>query len=150
MRILNGIKFSLFAFKPNFLFNVKFVRSNFSIIKSETNVPCLKEYKLETPLFQKNLTPELVKLADIFAQYKYELRIAGGAVRDLLMNIEPHDVDLATNALPQQMVDMLTKENVRIFNLNGMKHGTVTVRVNDKVFHLLENYSGKFKNEFNE
>ena len=31
-------------------------------------------------------------------------RIAGGAVRDLLMGITPADVDFASTATPQQMI----------------------------------------------
>ncbi len=36
-------------------------------------------------------------------------RIAGGAVRDLLMGKSPADVDFATTATPDQMKDMFTK-----------------------------------------
>lgn len=93
----------------------------------------LKHYQLETPLFKKVLTDELKTLAEVFKKNNFELRIAGGAVRDLVMNILPHDIDLATNALPDQMIRIFDKENIRIINLNGLKHGTVPVRINDKV-----------------
>jgi tRNA nucleotidyltransferase (CCA-adding enzyme) len=93
----------------------------------------LKFYQLESPLFKSVLTDELLLLSNIFKKNNYELRIAGGAVRDLVMNILPHDVDLATNALPDQMIDIFEKEKIRIINLNGLKHGTVPVRINDKV-----------------
>ncbi|CAF0827092.1 unnamed protein product [Brachionus calyciflorus] len=92
----------------------------------------LKNYKLDTPLFKKILSDELVFLTNVFKKNNYELRIAGGAVRDLIMNIFPHDIDLATNALPDEMIKMLNAENIRIINLNGLKHGTVPVRINDK------------------
>jgi tRNA nucleotidyltransferase (CCA-adding enzyme) len=93
----------------------------------------LKTFKLETPLFEKILTDELKLLWRIFQTNNFQLRIAGGAVRDLLIEIEPHDVDLATDALPDQMLEMFSKENVRVLNLKGIKHGTVPVRINDKV-----------------
>lgn len=48
------------------------------------------------------------------------------------MNITPHDIDFATTATPKQMIEMFEKENVRIFNLNGAKHGTITSRINDE------------------
>jgi hypothetical protein len=95
----------------------------------------LKIYELKTPLYEEMLNDELLLLRRLFDKYKYELRIAGGAVRDLLMNIRPHDVDLATNALPNQMVDMFHKENVRIINEHGIKHGTVPVLVNHKTVY---------------
>lgn len=48
------------------------------------------------------------------------------------MNIKPHDLDFATTATPQQMKDMFNSENIRMINLTGEKHGTITVRINEK------------------
>lgn len=48
------------------------------------------------------------------------------------MGLKPIDIDFATTATPQQMIEMFEKENIRIFNRNGEKHGTVTVRLNDE------------------
>lgn len=87
---------------------------------------------LDTPEFKSLFTPELNVLADIFKRNDYELRIAGGAVRDILMGIHPKDLDFATTATPTQMKDMFTKEEIRTINTNGERHGTVTSRINDK------------------
>lgn len=92
----------------------------------------LRTMKLESPSFSSILTPELKILVNIFSNYNYELRIAGGAVRDLLLDKVPHDIDFATTATPAQMKEIFDKENIRMFNTAGEKHGTVTVRVNDK------------------
>lgn len=48
------------------------------------------------------------------------------------MNITPVDIDFATTATPKEMIEMFTKENVRMINANGEKHGTVTPRINDE------------------
>lgn len=48
------------------------------------------------------------------------------------MGIQPKDLDFATVATPQQMKEMFTKENIRMINANGERHGTVTPRINDK------------------
>jgi hypothetical protein len=93
----------------------------------------LKKYQLKTHLFDQLITDELKLLFELFNKNDFELKIAGGAVRDLLMDKMPHDVDLATNALPTQMLEMFKKENIRVLNSNGLKHGTVPVRINDKV-----------------
>lgn len=58
--------------------------------------------------------------------------MAGGAVRDLLMNIRPSDIDFATDATPSQMKEIFEKNAVRIFNKNGEGHGTVSCRIDDK------------------
>lgn len=52
--------------------------------------------------------------------------------RDILMKKRPTDIDFATPATPEQMKDMFTRENIRLINVNGEKHGTITSRINDK------------------
>lgn len=52
-------------------------------------------------------SPEVKVLTDIFSSTGHELRIAGGAVRDLLSGATPHDVDFATTATPDQMIQIL-------------------------------------------
>ncbi|XP_031630117.1 CCA tRNA nucleotidyltransferase 1, mitochondrial-like [Contarinia nasturtii] len=69
---------------------------------------------------------EMLELIELFKKNGYELRIAGGAVRDLLMNVVPADVDFATTATPKQMVKMFWKQNIRTINAHGEKFGTVT------------------------
>ena len=54
-------------------------------------------------------------------------------MRDVLSEIIPHDIDLATTATPEEMKEVFKKEQIRIFNLNGEKHGTISVRINDRV-----------------
>ncbi|XP_043482947.1 CCA tRNA nucleotidyltransferase 1, mitochondrial isoform X1 [Leptopilina heterotoma] len=88
--------------------------------------------KLDTPEFHSILTPEVNALTDLFKKYNYEIRVAGGAVRDILMGKTPTDLDFATTATPQEMKEMFTKENIRMVNSNGEKHGTITPRINDK------------------
>ncbi|CAF0714506.1 unnamed protein product [Adineta steineri] len=87
--------------------------------------------KIDTPESRALLTPHLLKLAELFKANQYELRVAGGAVRDVLMGIIPHDVDFATTATPEQVKDMLTNAKIRIINANGEKHGTITARIDD-------------------
>lgn len=87
--------------------------------------------KLDNELFQSIFTTELKDLLGIFKKYDYEIRIAGGAVRDLLMDKQPTDLDFATTATPSQMKSMFEAENVRMINMNGEKHGTITPRINN-------------------
>lgn len=91
--------------------------------------------KLDTPEFKSIFTNELVYLNDLFKQHGYELRVAGGAVRDLLMGKRPKDLDFATTATPDQMKQMFQQHGVRMINAKGEVHGTITARINN-----LENY----------
>jgi len=61
-------------------------------------------------------------------QHNYHLL----SCRDLLMKIQPKDLDFATTATPDQMKEMFTTEGIRMINTKGEKHGTVTARINDK------------------
>ncbi|PAA87978.1 hypothetical protein BOX15_Mlig001226g3, partial [Macrostomum lignano] len=81
--------------------------------------------------FKSLFTPNLQQLSSIFAKHGFELRLAGGAVRDLLMSKTPHDLDFATTATPEEMVSMFNAEGVRMINSNGLAHGTVTARIGD-------------------
>lgn len=93
----------------------------------------MKTMSLQSPILDNLMTSEMKKLCDLFEKYNYEIRIAGGAVRDVLMNKVPHDIDFATTATPNQMKEMFTKEGIRMINMNGEKHGTITARIDDKV-----------------
>ena len=54
----------------------------------------------------------------------YEGYIVGGCVRDALMEIEPHDYDITTSALPDEVKEVFKEYKVIE---TGIKHGTVTV-----------------------
>lgn len=90
--------------------------------------------KIDTPGFHRLFTPEVKELKSVFDKYGYELRIAGGAIRDLLTGVQPHDVDFATTATPDQMKEIFERERIRILNNRGEKFGSFSVRINDKVF----------------
>ena len=98
-----------------------------------TAEPELRTMKLDTPQFRSLFNPDLEALVAVFKKYDYELRIAGGAVRDLLMEKQPHDIDFATTATPDEMKTMFEKESIRMINMKGEKHGTITCRINDNV-----------------
>lgn len=71
----------------------------------------------------------LLRYLEIFEKNQFELRIAGGAVRDLLSGNRPEDVDFATTATPEEMKSMFQTAGVRMINNKGEKHGTITARV---------------------
>ena len=56
----------------------------------------------------------------------FEAYFVGGAVRDLLRGVQPHDSDLATNATPEDVIAAFDDTPVL---KTGMQHGTVTVLV---------------------
>ena len=71
----------------------------------------------------------------------YEGYIVGGCVRDYLMGIPPHDYDITTSALPEE-VKAIFPHTVD----TGIEHGTVTVII-DKIGYELTTYriDGEYK-----
>lgn len=67
----------------------------------------------------------------LFHEKGFELRIAGGAVRDILLGQEPQDIDFATTARPEESLSILRLHDdlLRIIvTASGQKHGTVAVK----------------------
>ena len=61
----------------------------------------------------------------------YEAYVVGGAVRDVMLNKEPHDWDITTNARPEE-VKCLFEKTID----TGLKHGTVTVMLNNTPYEI--------------
>lgn len=64
-------------------------------------------------------------------QNNYQAYIVGGAVRDYLLKIKSNDIDITTNAKPEE-VEKLFKKTIP----TGIKFGTITVRLNNKSYEV--------------
>ncbi|MCL2044266.1 MAG: HD domain-containing protein [Treponema sp.] len=71
--------------------------------------------------------PVLKEIAAVFKACDKELCLVGGAVRDVLRGKKAHDWDLATNAAPNEVMDIFrnAQPKGKVFP-TGIKHGTVT------------------------
>lgn len=81
-------------------------------------------------------TQKISVFIELFEKHQYELRIAGGAVRDLLSGKRPEDVDFATTATPEEMKRVFQTAGIRMINNKGEKHGTITARVSHLCYKL--------------
>ena len=69
--------------------------------------------------------PEYVnKVLSALASGGFTACIVGGCVRDLLLGVEPNDWDVASSALPEEVMEIFPGSVP-----TGIKHGTVTARV---------------------
>lgn len=59
--------------------------------------------------------------------------VVGGCVRDFILEKEPHDWDICTDALPEQVIQIFGEKNVI---LTGIKHGTVTVLIGNDNYEV--------------
>lgn len=76
---------------------------------------------------------EVKLVLDMIKKRKYEPFIVGGAVRDFLLNKTPHDYDIATNALPEQIIEIFSEYRLVT---DGIKHGTVGVIINHTMIEI--------------
>lgn len=63
----------------------------------------------------------------------YEAYVVGGCVRDSIIGLVPHDWDVCTSALPEQIVEVFSSYKIIP---TGLKHGTVTVVINDEQYEV--------------
>jgi tRNA nucleotidyltransferase (CCA-adding enzyme) len=73
-----------------------------------------------------NNSTELKALRAIFQTAGFDLWFVGGCVRDSLLGLTPKDIDLCTDATPEEQVAVYESNDVR-FVPTGLQHGTVTV-----------------------
>ena len=80
---------------------------------------------------------EAVRLYDILnkKQDKVVCRFIGGCVRDQILSSEIKDIDLATSLLPDQVKDLLSKENISI-NDDNKNYGLITAYINKYKFEI--------------
>lgn len=77
-----------------------------------------------------NLPKDILDLNSIFKSNNKELFVCGGAVRDFIMNQIPHDIDLVTNAKPNEIIEIL-KNTYSKFDLQGKQFGVIRVFTKD-------------------
>lgn len=78
---------------------------------------------------------EVKKIFQIFLKEGDEIRLVGGCVRDLLIGKMVHDFDFATKFLPDDIIAILEKNNVKAIP-TGKKFGTITAVLNRKNFEI--------------
>ncbi|XP_066597728.1 CCA tRNA nucleotidyltransferase 1, mitochondrial-like [Prorops nasuta] len=93
--------------------------------------PVIKTLNMDYYAFTRK--PEYKKLVKLFEDYDFELRIAGGAVRDILSGISSekiNDIDFATNATTEQMRTSFEANSIKMVHPKGEEHGTITAKIN--------------------
>lgn len=94
----------------------------------------------KAPVLARNQAPwlfdgPLTRLLDVLDKDGEEARAVGGAARNALLGVPVSDVDVATTAVPETVVQRVEKAGFRAVP-TGIEHGTVTVVVNEKPFEV--------------
>lgn len=79
--------------------------------------------------------PRLATVLAALAKTRAETRVVGGAVRDALMGFAPHEIDIATTALPDAVLAAAREAGLKAVP-TGIEHGTVTIVVAGAPFEV--------------
>src|SRR3989338_6017282 len=81
-----------------------------TVIASSSLAGCTTEKSME---IKKDLSykipPEVSHVTDILEKAGFDAYLVGGCVRDMLMDREPKDWDVTTNAKPEQIIGLFEK-----------------------------------------
>lgn len=81
------------------------------------------------------LAPETHAVMQVLHQGGAAARFVGGCVRDALIGRAIKDIDIATDALPDQVVSLMRESGYKVVP-TGIEHGTVTVVVGGATFEV--------------
>ncbi|CAF2083872.1 unnamed protein product [Rotaria magnacalcarata] len=87
-------------------------------------------YQLNSSDYKHLFSSQLIYLFSLFNEYDYTVRVVGGAVRDILLGVTPHDIDLATNATKNEMLKLIQGDsNIELVYTRAEHFGTLTLIV---------------------
>lgn len=84
------------------------------------------------------LNDAAVRLGDLRATFQasgFDIRFVGGSVRDHLAGIPAKDIDLATDATPEEQIALYRAAGMT-FYATGLQHGTLTIRIGTETFEV--------------
>jgi poly(A) polymerase len=79
--------------------------------------------------------PAAAGIGRLFVRHGHELALVGGPVRDVFLGQSPGDLDLATDATPEQVLEMVGGWADKVWTV-GIAFGTVGVRKGKSVFEI--------------
>jgi poly(A) polymerase len=86
----------------------------------------------------------VVELGRLFARHGYEIALVGGSVRDVFLGRAPGDLDLATNARPEQVLEITAGWADTVWQA-GIAFGTVGLRRGNTKFEITTYRSEKYQ-----
>jgi poly(A) polymerase len=98
-------------------------------------VPMSNEQRKAIAALLRERMPEVAEIGRLFVRHGHELALVGGPVRDVLLGQQPGDLDLTTDATPDQVLAMASGWADRTWEV-GIAFGTVGLRKGNTVFEI--------------
>ncbi|SFL84258.1 poly(A) polymerase [Nitrosomonas communis] len=95
-------------------------------------VPVLRTILRKEHCISRNqISPGALKVTGVLQQAGFSAFVVGGAIRDLLLGLEPKDFDVATNATPEEVRALFRRSRIigRRFRLVHVTYGSEIVEV---------------------
>src|ERR687884_669501 len=105
----------------------RFIRRVFGLAEAQM----VRVGRAEHGLAREAISPAAAKVCAVLREAGFQAYVVGGAVRDLLLGIEPEDFDVATDARPEQVKPLFRRALIigRRFRLVHVMMGAETVEV---------------------
>src|SRR4249920_1842562 len=98
-------------------------------------VPMSNEQRKAVAALLRERVPEVAEIGRLFARHGHELALVGGPVRDVLLGQQPGDLDLTTDATPDQVLKITSGWADRTWEV-GIAFGTVGLRKGSALFEI--------------
>ncbi len=79
--------------------------------------------------------PSAQKLSKLYKNFGYQVLFVGGCVRNTILKMPVTDIDLATDAQPEEIIKIAKENNIR-FVPTGLAHGTITLIIDNTNYQI--------------
>lgn len=89
--------------------------------------------------YKRIITEDILDIRAAIMEANGNIRIVGGAVRDMLMGKEPKDIDFATDLTPTEVMTVMLRNipKAKVIEIEtGIEHGTVTINYRGNNYEL--------------
>lgn len=94
----------------------------------------------------RKLEEKVVPLGEVFQSAGFEIALVGGPVRDAMLGIYPHDLDLTTSARPDETEAVLRSWADAVWDV-GRNYGTLGARKGDDVYEITTYRSDQYQRD---
>src|SRR5579859_3220455 len=109
-------------------------------------VPMTSEQRKAAAALLRERVPEVADIGRLFAEHGHELALVGGPVRDVFRGERPSDLDLTTDAHPDQVLALVAGWADATWTV-GIAFGTVGLRKGSTIFEITTYRSEQYRAE---
>ena len=107
-------------------------------------VPMTNEQRKAAAALLRERVPEVAEIGRLFAEHGHELALVGGLVRDVFLGERPSDLDLTTDAKPEQVLALVAGWADATWTV-GIAFGTVGLRKGSTIFEITTYRSEQYR-----